>query len=291
MSRTFSPKQLARAIGVSESSMKRWVDQGRVRMTRTRGGHRRIPLEEGIRLIREHDVTLVDPGALGMGDLAEGLAVADAPDEALYEALRNEQAARARGIILAAYLQGVSLEHLFDDLIAPAMHRIGQLWEHGQEGISIEHHATDTCFHAVNQLRTLLPAVGGEAPVAIGGAPVDDPYILPSMMVATVLNSLEFNTINLGPSTPVDILADAAERHSAKVVWVSISACRQTTKLADELHGCADRLGKSGARLVVGGRAIPASLRRDDRYLDIVPSMVELGAFARGVRTTMDSRH
>ena len=37
-----SPKELADAIGVSESSIKRWVDNGEIQATKTSGGHRRI---------------------------------------------------------------------------------------------------------------------------------------------------------------------------------------------------------------------------------------------------------
>ena len=39
-----SPKQVARALGVSESSLKRWCDKGLIPTERTAGGHRRLPL-------------------------------------------------------------------------------------------------------------------------------------------------------------------------------------------------------------------------------------------------------
>ncbi len=289
MLQTFSPKQLARVIGVSESSIKRWVDQGRVRVTRTQGGHRRIPLDESIRLIREHDVNPANLAALGIDDLAACAAKSPDPADALYEALRSNQAARAKGIMLSAYLQGMSLEQLFDDLIAPAMHRIGRLWEHGQEGIAIEHHATDVCIQAVNQLRTYLPPVDPGAPVAIGGAPEDDPYILPSIMAATICASHQFDVINLGPATPLNLLVDAARCHKAKVVWVSISMCRQGSRLGEELRRDAEHLSRRGVRMIVGGRAVPASLTRDGRHLEVLSSMVELGAFARGLRVAIES--
>jgi excisionase family DNA binding protein len=40
----------ARALGISASTMRRWADSGRIRTTRTDGGHRRFPLEEVRRL-------------------------------------------------------------------------------------------------------------------------------------------------------------------------------------------------------------------------------------------------
>ena len=59
MRHVLSPKELAQAIGVSESSLKRWADEGLLRATRTAGGHRRIPLAEAIRFLRDTQATLV----------------------------------------------------------------------------------------------------------------------------------------------------------------------------------------------------------------------------------------
>ena len=45
MKKLISPKQVARAIGVSESTLKRWCDRGLIPMTKTAGGHRRMEVE------------------------------------------------------------------------------------------------------------------------------------------------------------------------------------------------------------------------------------------------------
>ena len=50
-----SPRELAQAIGVSESSLKRWADAGQIRVARTAGGHRRISIADAVRFIREAD--------------------------------------------------------------------------------------------------------------------------------------------------------------------------------------------------------------------------------------------
>ena len=68
--RLLSPKDLADAIGVSESSLKRWTDAGRIRASRTDGGHRRIALEDAVRFIREAGVPVVRPELLGMPEMA-----------------------------------------------------------------------------------------------------------------------------------------------------------------------------------------------------------------------------
>ena len=49
----YSPKQVAERLGVSESSVKRWLDQGVVPVLRTAGGHRRISEESVEELLRQ----------------------------------------------------------------------------------------------------------------------------------------------------------------------------------------------------------------------------------------------
>ena len=61
-----TPKQVARAIGVSEASLKRWCDKGLIEMVRTVGGHRRLPLSSVLQFLRSSGHQLVRPEILGL---------------------------------------------------------------------------------------------------------------------------------------------------------------------------------------------------------------------------------
>lgn len=186
-----SPKDLALAIGVSESSLKRWADNGRVRASRTAGGHRRIAISEAIRFIRETKSPLVRPDILGLPDIDAIRPDLDGgrdPAELLYHYLSEGRPHEARGLLMSLYLSGESVASLADGPIRIAMDRIGALWQHDERGIFFEHRATDICTEAVFQLHSALqPPPGG--PVAVGGAPTGDRYIVPSLAAATVLAS------------------------------------------------------------------------------------------------------
>src|SRR4051812_40263965 len=131
-----TPKDLADAIGASESALRRWVDRGRIRMSRTAGGHRRIPLQEAIRFIRQTGATIVRPGLLGLNQLPVEAqdSTGSSRDEALFNALRAGNNAVARGLIVSSYLEGLGLAALFDGPVRSAMDRIGQLWQHESRG-------------------------------------------------------------------------------------------------------------------------------------------------------------
>lgn len=259
--KSYSPKELALAIGVSESSLKRWADEGRVVVTRTAGGHRRIDLAEAVRFIRQTHQKVIRPDVLGLASLPELEDPTESPATPaamLKQALLRGDAHAARAQIVGRFLAAMPLPELFDHIIAPAMHEIGAMWLHSNEGIYLEHRATDGCLSAVMHLRSLLPPPAAQAPTAIGGAPQGDPYLLPSLMAATLLTEQGWNAVNLGAETPLDLLAETAQTHEAKLVWLSISSHQAAKGLSKQVEQLALRLDAIGASLALGGGACDA---------------------------------
>ena len=285
MKPVLSPKELAQAIGVSESSLKRWADDGQIRVSRTAGGHRRIPIAEAIRFVRESRAVLVHPEILGLPDIGVVTAergVSLREHDRLVDFLKDGRASDARGMILALYLAGESVAAIFDGPIREAFRRLGELWRHDQAGIFIEHRATDICIQAVHQLRLTLPPTDG-APVAIGAAPPKDAYVLPSLAAATVLQAEGYQTINLGPDTPFDTLLHAAREHKPPLVWLSVTSEADGRALTADVRGLAGELRALGARLAVGGqRRALVELEPDGDVFDGA-TMSELAAFAKGL--------
>jgi excisionase family DNA binding protein len=269
--RLLSPKDLAEALGVSESSLKRWVDAGKIAAMRTEGGHRRISLAEAVRFIRETGANVVHPDLLGMPEISRAGA------ERLFHHLRGGDVLGARGWLLGRYLAGASVEELCDGPVREAMHTLGELWRHDQSGIFIEHRATDICLQVLAQLRnTFSPPADG--PVALGATPEDDPYLLPTFMAAMVMSSCGLRTVNLGPDTPVSAMAAAAAEHQPSLVWISASAPLTQARakaIADWMKSL-----PSTTTTVVGGRHSQTIAAYGVRRLE---SMTELAALARGL--------
>ena len=292
MRNDYSPRQLAHAIGVSESSVKRWIDDGAISAARTTGGHRRIPLREAVRFIRDSGMPLVRPEILGLVDLEairRGRA-AGGPEGTLKHALRDGRADVVRGIVVSQYLAGAAPSALCDGPIAEALHEIGEIWRHDPAGIAIEHQATDLCIQALSVARSLVPPPRAGAPVAVGGAPPGDPYLLPSAMSAFVLAAAGWHATNLGPDLPLDALAAAAEKDRAALVWLSVGSDDAGGRLVAQVPPLVERLALSGARLVVGGRAVPRALEVPGAAYLVGHTMTELASLARGLRESGHDR-
>jgi MerR family transcriptional regulator, light-induced transcriptional regulator len=272
--RLLSPKELADALGVSESSLKRWVDAGKIRAMKTDGGHRRIALSEAVRFVRDTGAPVARPELLGMPEIAIANQRTLQGVDQLLDYLLEGDVVGARGWLLARYLGGDSVPVLCDGPIADAMHAVGELWKHDHSGIFIEHRATDVCLQALAHLRgTFEPSPN--AVLAIGGTPEDDPYLLPSFMAATVIAAAGMRAMNLGPDTPVAALQHAVAAHQPRLVWISASAPVPAAR-AKTFAKWLLALPKA-VTVVCGGRGIDAIADAGVRRLD---TMVELSALA-----------
>lgn len=227
---------------------------------------------------------MVRPEILGIRGVRRRLATprdAEGADE-LFEALSGDRTDVVRGVMTSWYLGGRSLADIFDRPVRMAMERIGELWQHDTAGILREHQATLACVEAILDLRALLPTPGAAAPVAIGGAPEGDFYLIPTLMAATILRETGFRDRNYGSNTPLPLLGDAAHEHSARIVWVSISS-ELNLPLRRQLKRLAGDLVEIEADLMIGGRM-------SESHVPVVAnaramsSMAELAAFAEAAR-------
>lgn len=277
--RLVTPRQLAEAIGVSESSLKRWSDAGKIEVSRTEGGHRRITIGEAVRFIRDTRAHVVRPELLGLPHRSASV-------EALTELLMHGDSRAVLSHVAAQFLDGVPVAALCDGPLRAALTRIGELWRESVEGVMIEHRATAVCVDALATLRTMLPDPEASARAAVGGAPTGDPYMVPSMMCATALHDAGMRAVNLGPESPLDVLARAARDERAALTWVSMTAPVEPGTAAVLEHFC-DDMASQGTLVVLGGRQretlqVPRSARSAGTIGELVAIADELRLTGRG---------
>lgn len=279
--RLLSPRELAHALGVSESSLKRWVDAGKIVAMRTEGGHRRIALPEAMRFVRESGAPLAHPELLDLPATAAPLAT---EPEQLLAYLQRGDGDAARGWLVGRYLAGASIAELADGPVRAAMHALGELWKHDERGVFIEHRATEACLHALGALRAALAesaqAPDAKAPLALGCAPEDDPYRLPTQLAGMVATEAGLRAVNLGPDTPLAALRHAVAEHRPRLIWISATS-RPTPARAQALAAWLSSMPR-GTVALVGGRngEMIVNAAPGVRYVE---TMVELGMIARSV--------
>ena len=280
-----SPKQLGQAIGASESSLKRWIDDGLIEVVRTTGGHRRITLAEAIRFVRQRGYTVKDPSVLGLTAADDQTGRADHLQlaEHFFELLAEGRDKAFNAAVTRLYLDGHPISEIIDGPIRAAMNQIGELYHNNPDGVAVEHRATDLCIRTLGYMHSLIKPAAPAAPLAIGGAPAGDMHLISSLCVSLVLAEQGWREANLGANTPWDQFVLAAKQEQAAMVWLSMTA-EPSTDYVKQLRELSAALATEPCQIIVGGRQLSDEIQRLNLdNLHTARSMAELQSFSKGL--------
>lgn len=282
-----TPKQVAQAIGVSESSLKRWCDRGVLTTVRTAGGHRRLPLDDVFQFLRQSGQQIVRPELLGLpSNTGQSTTVAERARDQICDALVAGEEDVCRRIVFDLYLAGQSACDICDRVLAPALHDIGARWECGDVSVYRERRACETGLKILHDLRLAIRTPSADAPVAIGGSLEWDPYSLPTTMIEVVLRELGWNATSLGTQLPTNAFVEAVRDNRPRLLWISVSCVESVPAFLEEYGLLHDVATKAGAAVVVGGRALTAEVRQQMTYSAYCDTLKHLITFASSLTRT-----
>ncbi len=296
MEDSFSPKQVAIALRVSESSVKRWCDRGAIGTVKTHGGHRRISFEALMEFLSLTNRQISDPSAIGLG----GSQASSFEDSSTIDRTTNDQLLRqyfedalirgdekeCRKILIQWYGVEQSFAQVADELIAPTFRRIGQLWHESAIEIFQERRACEICNRLTNEFRRLIIEPLPTAPRCIGCTSTGDHYCVPGQLIEVVLREAGWRATNIGSNVPLRSLAAAVHQEHPKLVWLSVSYIENVDTFIRELHDFCDSIPQE-VSLVVGGRALTDDLRPRLRYTAQCDTMLQLSTLAKSIRSSM----
>lgn len=297
----FTPKQIAQALQVSESSVKRWCDRGVIRSDRTLGGHRRIPLNFLIEFLEATNRRLVDPSAIGLGAPVESFqADSEQPDsdsaskaalQAHFErSLIRGNEDECRKVMSTWFAIHGGMASVSDDLLAPTFQSVGQLWECGDVDVFQERRGCEICSRLIHEMRRLIQDPTPDAPLAMGGTCPGDNYQIANQLIDISFRETGWRTICLGSNVPFASLLAAARKHVPKVFWLSVSYIADEATFLAEYSEFAQKLPK-GVMLVVGGRALHDQIRPKMTYAAHCDNMHQLTSLARSLKPSNSERN
>lgn len=284
MKQAVSPRQVAEALGVSEASLKRWCDRGLIPAAKTAGGHRRLPVNEVLRFVRDRGHPLVRPEVLGLPKAAGAgdHSISRVKDlfRAAVEAGDEQQCWR---LMLNLYLGGRSVHEIGDQVLGVAFHEIGSRWSHGELEVYEERRGVEVCTRALHQLRLALSAVPPDAPPAIGATLEDDPYTLPTLLAELTLRAAGWNAQNYGVGHPAPTLCAAIRAVKPRLFWLSVSSIPDVASFFERYQLVFDTAESVGTAVVVGGRALTEEVRHEMKYSAFCDTLAHLATFASGL--------
>lgn len=284
MEEQLTTRQVADALNVSESSVKRWCDQGAIPTIRTVGGHRRIPSDGFRQFLEKTKRSILSPQ------------VPEEPTDVAANQPRNfaaefEQSlvdgneSACRDVLTHYFNSCKTFATLADDLIAPTFQRLGEKWSCGEVEIFQERRGCEMCQRVLHQFLRSLPPESAYAPVAVGGTPHGDNYSLSNQLSELVLRECQWKTINLGSNLPLSTIALAAQKYGAQLVWLSVSHLADEASFVGEFVKFRQQL-PAHAHIVLGGRALHDQLRPQLQYTAHCDNLQQLTSFAHALHAS-----
>lgn len=288
MTQFFSPKEVAQAVGVSESSMKRWVDRGLIEASKTAGGHRRLQLDAVLDFLRRTGKPIRDPRAI---ELPEGCGLdmpanmEEARDLFMKSILAGDELS-ARRIAVDVFVSGYSVAEICDQMITPTFHEVGNLWQCGDVQIYEERRACEVCQRIIHELRRAVQQGEGDKPLAMGGTLDGDPYTIATSLAELVLRDIGWRAESLGNMLPFDAIRTAIIDQRPKLFWISVTSVRDSQRFVADFNLLFDVAQSTGTALVVGGQGLTSDIRQQIRYSQFSDNYGHLETFGKALLQT-----
>ncbi len=278
-SQNYTPKQIARALGVSESSLKRWCDRGILPTIRTAGGHRRIALTAVLDYLRGTGRPLVRPEILGLpATSGTGTRVIDRARDRLRIALLEGDLAICRQVIFDLFLAKQSISTIGDRVIGPAFFDIGASWEAGEIEVYQERRACEIMQRVLHELEMAVPQGTDNTRLALGGTPEGDTYALATALVALVIRQKGWRAISLGSNLPFDTMLSAIRTLEPRLFWISASYVPDEARFIEDYELFYQEASQL-TWLSLGGRAIHPEMRYEVQYTILGDRLSTLESF------------
>ena len=184
--------------------------------------------------------------------------------EAFLLSLIDGDAARADVIIGEAVQARLEEAVIYDDVIAPAMRRIGDLWKGGEITVADEHLATHISLRVLALQREAFRVARQRATQRVMLAAVEgEHHVVGLEMVGNLLAHDGFDVRYLGADLPLESIPQIVKRHRPRVFGLSVTMPWRV----EVVHLAVDEILRADPSVcvVLGGSGVPEHFRGSDR--------------------------
>ncbi len=283
-----STADVARLFNVTETTVKRWADDGTMKCQKTPGGHRKFLMKHVAEFASRHNYEPVGTLALAeRAGTASNVEMAVASRD--YDVLRDffvEQAFSSDSSDLFRYFSYLYQHHLqlweiYDHVLAPGMSAIGERWMHGDIGINHEHRASYQVLDALAKLQTQVLIRESTGLSVLCACLEDELHEIGLRCAAYLFESEGWCVQYLGARTPHTALVAAINELHPAVVCVSATCGADDDALRTALIEVARAARCCNAGMVLGGQGVSVQLAQTLGCNILQPTFRELLRFIR----------
>ena len=275
----YNSYQIAEIIGVNVSTVKRWTDSGKLKCSQTVGGHRKFhlnDLKEFLTTNKKFTASVNTNLLVGKNHtLHEAIATMDFTymGTYLYQALRKNNEDKFSSLINSLILEDYSYPSIFDNLIIPLLHRLGDEWINKKLSISEEHMITEILKKFLSSINFQYKATETRYN-AFCFTMENDEHSLPLYMAETVLNNINvIKTYNLGANLPIEDFLNLSKKVDVDIIFISIIYFEDKDLVKSQIKKLCKELSSNDTHIFFKGAGI--NLIKPKKNIHVLESFEE----------------
>ena len=281
-----STADVARMFSVTETTVKRWADEGTLRCHKTPGGHRKFEMRQVVEFAEQNNFDPVGTLEVVGGERISAslqLAVLSRDHEALVREFVERALSPSRtdlyGLLSFLYEHKVPLWEIFDLVVGPGMNEIGERWARGELGINHEHRASYETLESLAKLQSRILIKHGEEHAVLLSALGEEQHEIGLRCASYLFESEGWRTHYLGARIPARAVLDSIAEVRPAVVCLSVSLPGDLALLRQDIAEINVAARTIQAHVIIGGRAARATIDPGETDLIVVQSSRELLEF------------
>lgn len=176
------------------------------------------------------------------------------------EALLSGDEVAAEVAIREAREANLSAAQIDDEIIAPALWLIGELWQRREITVAEEHIATEISLRVLTLQREALRVQRArQEHLVMLAAPSGEQHVVALKMVGNLLRVAGYDALMVGADVPAGALAAAARRYRPDVVCLSATMAGGSDQLLVAIHQVQQACPE--AAYIVGGRGLTSRVQ------------------------------
>jgi MerR family transcriptional regulator, light-induced transcriptional regulator len=176
------------------------------------------------------------------------------------EALLSGDEVAAEVAIREALTAKLTTAEIDEQIIAPALWLIGELWQRQEISVAEEHIATEISIRVL-ALQREAARMASRRPehLVMLAAPSGEQHVVALQMVGNLLREAGYDAVMVGADVPAPALATAARLHQPDVVCLSATMAGGTDQVLVAIHEVQQAC--PGTAYIVGGRGLTSRVQ------------------------------
>lgn len=286
----FTTHDVAKILRVDKSTVKRWTDDGKLKCTRTIGGHRKFRSEDLYSFINENNYgqhALQRLPQMMSDEMIINSIIQKKEYNVLHSVCFSAAVKGKKQEIIALFNEtlnaGLSIAELFDNIVNPTTKKLGHLQNQSKLTISEFHLAHNVLASAITQLNGTISKQPRNFKTIVCATIDDSKNEIELAALVTMFEVHGYTALNLGDHISAEAISQFLTATKPFAICLFSSFSNDVDALITELMKVADSANANGSHCMISGIKFDNSVGQKMDGVTFYRSFVEIESMQFGI--------